>query len=111
MRLNPKQWRHTRCTAVLLLHMIEAGYHPRMAYAKRSKEEATRLGFSDSNHIRYLAVDIDLFDSNGNFLSDTQSHRRFGEFWKTLDSDAVWGGDFPHKPDGNHYSFEHEGVK
>lgn len=108
MALNPLQWRHTKCVALLILYMEHLGYHPRQAYALRSKDEAKRLGFENSNHTRYLAVDIDLFDSNGNYLPSTEDHRKFGEFWKTLDPLARWGGAWG---DGNHYSFEYKGVK
>lgn len=111
MALNPKQWDFTELHAKLVLHMIECGYHPRTAFFYRSKDEATRLGFPNSNHTRFLAVDIDLFDSDGNYLSSTESHRIFGDWWKQQDSRCRWGGDFKPKPDGNHYSFEHNGVK
>lgn len=108
MALNPLQWRHTKCMAMLINYMILKGYRPRLAYAKRSKSEAKRLGFENSNHTRYLAVDIDLFDAQGNYLSSTEDHREFGDFWKTLDPLARWGGGFR---DGNHYSFEYRGFK
>ena len=108
MALNPKQWRHTRCVALLILYMIEKGYNPRQAQAKRSKEEAKRLGKEDSVHTLYLATDIDLFDSDGQYLSRTEDHTEFGLFWESLDPDARWGGRWD---DGNHYSFEHGGNK
>ena len=110
MALNPLQWDHTHDVAVLILYMISLGYKPRLAYALRSKEEAKRLGFENSNHTRYLAVDIDLFDRHGNYLPSTESHRVFGQYWKQLREGNVWGGDFE-KPDGNHYSHEYQGVK
>ena len=108
MALNPIQWRHTACIAKLLNYMISLGYQPRLAYSKRSKDEARRLGFENSNHTRYLAVDIDLFDSRGRYLSRTEDHEQFGEYWKTLDPLAEWGGDWD---DGNHYSFNYNGVR
>lgn len=108
MALNPKQWRHTECVAQLILHMIKRGFRPRLAYALRSVEAATSLGKADSLHTKYLAVDIDLFDASGNYLSSTEDHRQFGKFWESLDRDARWGGDFN---DGNHYSFQHEGNR
>jgi hypothetical protein len=76
----------------------------------RSTEEATRLGFPNSNHTRRLAVDFNLF-RNGHYLSATESHRPLGEFWESLSTDEIeccWGGRFN---DGNHYSFKHRGVR
>ena len=63
-----------------------------------------------SLHYEGLAIDIDLFDKDNNYLSDTESHKPFGEYWKALHPDCRWGGDF-RKPDGNHYSVEYQGKK
>jgi len=41
-------------------------------------------------------------------LGDTEAHRELGEWWEKQHPQARWGGRFK---DGNHYSFEHEGVK
>jgi len=107
--LNPKQWEFTQDLATLLIYMIGLGYKPRLADVHRSKEEAKRLGFENSNHTRYLAADIDLFDSDGNYLNDGTGHTIFGPYWKSLREGNRWGGDFA-KRDYNHYSREHEGV-
>jgi hypothetical protein len=54
-----------------------------------------------------LAIDLNLF-KDSEFLEQSEDHRPLGEWWKKQHPDARWGGDFD---DGNHYSFEHEGVK
>jgi hypothetical protein len=60
-----------------------------------------------SAHKQRLAVDLNLF-LDGKYLSDTESHRMFGEYWKSIDPENhVWGGDFK---DGNHYSFRFNGI-
>lgn len=64
-------------------------------------------GHKNSNHKRKLAIDINLF-LGGEYLDMTEDHQRFGEFWKSLDPDCRWGGDFP-TPDGNHYSIAYRG--
>ena len=56
-------------------------------------------GHPRSAHKRRLAIDINLF-KDGQYLTETYSHRRFGEFWESLDPDCVWGGRWS---DGNHY--------
>lgn len=68
-----------------------------------------KRGYShpSSAHKQRLAVDLNLF-KNGVFLEDTESHRPLGEWWKQQHPDARWGGDFR---DGNHYSFEVNGVR
>lgn len=67
----------------------------------------TGKGVSKSFHIDRLAIDINLFkeiDGRNVYLSSGDEHRMFGEYWKSLDSECTWGGDF-RKPDPNHYSY------
>jgi hypothetical protein len=64
-------------------------------------------GHSRSGHKQKLAIDLNLF-KNGVYLSSTDDHKPLGEWWEKQHADARWGGRFA---DGNHYSFEHEGVK
>lgn len=84
--LLPKLWAKMR----------EAGLQP----AKGVDGEKHMPG---SLHYLGLADDTSLYDKDGNWLSDTESHRPFGEYWKSLHPACRWGGDFS-KPDGNHYS-------
>jgi len=64
-------------------------------------------GHPSSAHKQRLAIDLNLF-KGGQFLGDTEAHRELGEWWEKQHPQARWGGRFK---DGNHYSFEHEGVK
>jgi hypothetical protein len=65
------------------------------------------FGHVNSAHKKRLAIDLNLF-RNGAYLEATGDHRELGEWWKQQHPLARWGGDFR---DGNHYSFEWEGVK
>lgn len=67
-------------------------------------------GVVNSVHSVGLAVDLNLF-KDGVYLTTSESHAPLGAFWKTLHPLARWGGDFKPRPDGNHYSFEYNGVK
>lgn len=84
-----------------------AGYEVTLGHAFRSRAEAKRLGFENSNHTKKLAVDLNLF-LDGVYLRTTAAHRQFGEWWEQQHEFCVWGGRFG---DGNHYAFEHRGVK
>lgn len=132
---------HTECVALLILEAKKMGYRCALSEAFRSDEQAHinsigsagRLWVADlvesrfpglamalrnnggggiamSNHQVGLAVDINLF-KDGVYLQTTEDHAKLGAFWKTLHPLARWGGDFRPKPDGNHYSFEYNGVK
>lgn len=61
----------------------------------------------NSAHKVRLAIDLNLF-RNGEFLEQSEDHRPLGEWWEQQHPLARWGGRFD---DGNHYSFEHNGVK
>lgn len=64
-------------------------------------------GHPRSAHKLRLAIDLNLF-KGGTFLPNTEDHRPLGEWWEQQHPLARWGGRFS---DGNHYSFEHNGVK
>lgn len=66
-------------------------------------------GHPKSGHKQRLAIDLNLF-RDGEFLSRTEDHRALGEWWEQQHPLARWGGRFPTR-DGNHYSFEYQGVK
>jgi len=55
----------------------------------------------DSKHYIRLAIDLNLF-KEGEYLTDTESHRPLGEYWENLG--GIWGGRFAN-PDGNHYEW------
>lgn len=61
----------------------------------------------NSLHYKGLAKDINLY-RNGEYMTATEDYRALGEKWETMHPLARWGGSFS---DGNHFSFEHEGVK
>ncbi len=65
-------------------------------YAKQGK------GIKNSLHLKKLAIDLNLF-KGGQYVSDTEAHRPYGEFWETLHPRCRWGGRFK---DGNHYELQ-----
>lgn len=64
-------------------------------------------GHAKSGHKNRLAIDLNLF-SDGEYRPDTDAHRELGEWWERQHPAARWGGRFA---DGNHYSFEYQGMK
>lgn len=91
--------REDRCKFTLLLsHLIQEmdrnGYHPAIGRDGLKHKEK-------SLHYDGLAVDIDLYDAEGRYLTRTEDHLQFGEYWENLDPKCTWGGRWS---DGNHYS-------
>ena len=114
MTLGKKQQIFTKGIALLIQYATFRGYEIRFGEVERSKAEATRKGFPNSNHTRRLAADPHLF-RNGKYLSKTSDHTLLGEFWESLTGEYdgenitfAWGGRFK---DGNHYSLKHGRVK
>lgn len=68
--------------------------------------------FNDTEHMtnkrHWLAVDFNLF-VNGQYKTDTADYLPLGEYWESLG--GTWGGRFKSRPDGNHFSLEHNGVR
>lgn len=114
MTLGEKQRRFTECVAQLITWAYDNGYEFTFGEAVRTPTQAAAnseagTGITRSNHIIRLAVDLNLF-IDGEYRTGSEDHRPIGEHWLTLDPHCRWGGNFTH-PDGNHYSFEHEGVQ
>lgn len=85
----------------LLTYMMEDGMQPMLGRDGLKHKK-------NSLHFDGLAQDIDLKDKDGVYLEGTESHAKYGAYWKSLDSLCAWGGDFE---DGNHYSIMDGGRK
>lgn len=110
--LGQKQQKFTLMIADLINYAYSLGYGLTFGEAYRTPEQAALnerrgSGIKNSLHTLRLAVDFNLF-KNGKWLQNTEDHRPLGEYWESLG--GSWGGRFS-KPDGNHYSLEHNGVR
>ncbi len=110
--LGQKQRRFTRMVALLIEFAYSRGYEMTFGEAFRTKEQAAiyakaGTGSLNSNHCIRLAVDCNLF-KDGEYLTASESYAPLGEYWESIG--GAWGGRFK-RPDGNHFSLEHEGHK
>lgn len=101
LTIGQKQRLFSVLAAKLILEIYNRGYECAFgdAWAKiRNPLEHNEKSF----HYQRLAIDLNLF-KDGVFLTKTEDHKQFGDFWKTLHPLCTWGGNFKN-PDGNHYS-------
>jgi len=110
--LSEKQRLFTRLLAQLITWSFANGYELTFGEVLRTQEQAAAnaasgKGISRSLHLIRLAADLNLF-INGEYRTSTEDHKALGDYWMSLHPLCRWGGNFS-KPDGNHYSLEHEG--
>ncbi|MBW5852809.1 M15 family metallopeptidase [Yersinia enterocolitica] len=112
MKLSTKQQQFTTMVARLITYANEQGYGLTFGEAWRTPEQAKLnaqkgSGIANSLHCQRLAVDFNLF-IDGEYQTRTEAYRPLGEFWESIG--GAWGGRFK-RPDGNHFSLEHNGVR
>lgn len=105
MSLGTLQRQFTACIGHLISFAYSRGYE--LTFGDAYRDHRVPYGHPRSCHRSRLAVDFNLFE-NGKYLQTTEDHKELGEYWEGLHPLARWGGRFK---DGNHYSFEYNGVK
>lgn len=114
-KLSDKRCRFSVAISDLVLWVNhKPGYSCAFDEVKRTKEQAianakSGKGIANSVHLVGLAADLVLY-KNGIYQTGTEAYKFMGDRWKAMGPDHRWGGDFS-KPDGNHFSIEHNGVK
>ena len=84
--------------ARLILFIESEGYHVTLGDALAYKTDGRHT--SNSKHYVKLAIDLNLFDAEWNYLTETEDYVKFGEYWEA--QGGTWGGRFK---DGNHFSW------
>lgn len=101
----------------MIVWAYNEGYEVTFGEAWRSDETAKLdaqegKGIDNSLHRLRLAEDLNLF-KDGKFLTATEDYKPLGEYWEAHSVPGLsctWGGRFT-KPDSDHFSIEHNGVR
>ncbi len=101
-KLNPIQALFAQKIARLILYIESEGYHVTFGDALAYKADGRHT--SNSKHYDKLAIDLNLFDAEWNYLTETDDYVKFGEYWESLG--GTWGGRFKRVKDGNHFSWK-----
>jgi hypothetical protein len=98
LTLSERQKLFTKLVSLLILEMYARGYEVTCGdfWAKpRNPLEHKK----NSLHYSRCAADLNLF-KDGEFLKQSDDHKKFGAFWESLHPYCTWGGRWS---DGNHY--------
>jgi len=95
-----RQMQFAKMLPRLIDKALELGYLVTVGDAYRDPRAA--YGNPRSLHRKRLAIDLNLFDRDGNYLRSTEDHRPLGEWWMSNGQEYRWGG--MDGRDGNHYS-------
>ena len=99
MKLQPQQAAFALDIAKLIQYIFEHNHTVTLSEAYRTPEQAEIYakegkGIKDSQHCKRLAMDLNLFDMEGNYLTDKKSYEPFGIYWEGLNPMNRWGGRF-----------------
>lgn len=111
MTLSEKQFIFTKNVAALIDYIHSNKMNCTFGEAFRTKEQAELYakdgkGIADSLHCKRLAVDLMLFNSNGNYLTNMYDYRPFGTYWESLHPLNRWGGNFHPLVDSDHFEMQ-----
>ena len=101
MTRTQKQRKFSKFLAQLVIWAYDNGYEISMGEGQRTKEQQAiyvKTGKSttmNSFHILCLAQDISLWKDDV-YLTETPDYKPLGDYWKSLDPECVWGGDWGH---------------
>ena len=118
MTLGQKQRLFAVAAAELILEIKRRGWECSLGQALRTPEDAAAnaaagSGISNSLHLIKLAIDLNLF-IGGAYQTQSEAYLPLGEWWEahsTAELEYAWGGRFKTRPDGNHFSFAHNGIR
>lgn len=115
MTLGEKRREFSKMISELVLWCFQNGYEAQYEEIKRTQAQAlanaaSGAGIAHSLHLLGLAGDISIF-KDGQLLESVDDYRPIGEQWKSMHPENAWGGDFTTRPDADHFSRSHEGIK
>ncbi len=99
MTLSDKQKIFTFNISKLITFAFSKGYELTFGEVYRTEEQQKlyvaqgKSKTMDSRHLQRLAVDFNIF-KDGQLINDPAIIQPIGDFWITLNTDNVWGGDW-----------------
>lgn len=97
---------------LLIQFILSQGFLVSFGEAFRTPEQARidaakHIGITHSLHCNRLAIDLNIHDKNGKYLTQTKDYEFAGKYWESLYLHNKWGGHFTSGSckgaDGNHF--------
>lgn len=112
--LHQRQVLHTLLTSELIAWAATQGMNLTWGEtyrvpAQAAANAASGAGIANSLHIQRLAVDFQLFDAQGKYLTDASAYKPLADYWLTLDP-LCCAGYYFHSCDADHFSITHNGT-
>ena len=82
---------------------IASGYYVTIGHCTRCAD--CKTGHTNSLHKKRLAIDLNLFSQEGEYLQTSEPHKKLHEYWESLGGAPMIAGD------ANHYSVEYKGMR
>lgn len=108
MNLFEEQSKFAHDVSKLINFILEKEYFVTLGEAFRPQEMADiyskeHKGIKNSLHCKRLAIDLNIFDHEGNFLTSYEEYEPFGLYFESLDPINRWGGKFKPLVDSDHF--------
>lgn len=115
MTLIERQKLFARLVATLIVYINSKSYTVTFGEAFRTKEQAEiyfkkGMGIKNSLHCKRLAIDLNIFNPDGDLLSSKDELQLFGNFWEKLNPECRWGGNFKERVDADHFELKDSSV-
>lgn len=113
--LHQRQVLHVQLTAKLITWACAQGYSLTWGETYRTPLQAAAnaasgAGIAHSLHTLRLAVDFQLFDAAGTYITDAAPYKPLADYWLTLDPLCAAGYYFA-SVDADHFSITYAGVR
>lgn len=99
MKLWEKQAIFAQNVSALIHYITKINMMCTLGEVYRTQEQAAwyaerGIGIKNSLHCQKLAIDINLFTKEGDYLTQKDAYEPIGEFWESLHPKNRWGGRF-----------------
>lgn len=109
MSLSDEQWLFLQDVAKLIDYVKSKGWKLtggelfRTAEQQKIYFDSGKSKTMNSNHLKKLAIDLNIFDKENVFVLDKNILQWIGDYWESLSKQNKWGGNYKNFIDCPHF--------